>query len=42
MAANFLITGLKILKKSLDKKKMKEKAKEFVGGDKKEKLAKMS
>ena len=42
MAANFLITGLKILKKSLDKKKMKEKAKEFVGGDKKEKRAKMS
>ena len=42
MAANFLITGLKILKKSLDKKKMKEKAKKFVGGDKEEKRAKVS
>ena len=29
-----LVTGLKMLKKSLDKKKMKEKAKKFVGGDK--------
>ena len=37
-----LVTGLKILKKSLDKKKMKEKAKKFVGGDKEEKRAKVS
>ncbi len=37
-----LVTGLKILKKSLDKKKMKEKAKKFVGGDKEEKRAKIS
>ena len=42
MAVNFLVTGLKILKKSLDKKKMKEKAKKFVGGDKEEKRAKIS
>ena len=35
MALNFLVTGVKLLKKSLDKKKkMKEKAKKFVGGDK--------
>ncbi len=37
-----LVTGLKMLKKSLDKKKMKEKAKKFVGGDKEEKRAKIS
>ena len=37
-----LVTGLKMLKKSLDKKKMKEKAKKFVGGDKEEKRAKVS
>ena len=30
MALNFLVTGVKLLKKSLDKKKMKEKAKKFV------------
>ena len=34
MALNFLVTGVKMLKKSLDKKKMKEGAKKFVGGDK--------
>ena len=33
MALNFLVTGVKMLKKSLDKKKMKEGAKKFVGGD---------
>ena len=37
-----LVTGLKMLKKSLDKKKMKEKAKKFVGGDKEEKRVKIS
>ena len=37
-----LVTGVKMLKKSLDKKKMKEKAKKFVGGDKEEKRAKIS
>ena len=42
MALNFLVTGVKLLKKSLDKKKMKEKAKKFVGGDKEEKRAKVS
>ena len=42
MALNFLVTGVKMLKKSLDKKKMKEKAKKFVGGDKEEKRAKVS
>jgi len=42
MALNFLVTGVKMLKKSLDKKKMKEKAKKFVGGDKEEKRAKIS
>ena len=42
MALNFLVTGVKMLKKSLDKKKMKEDAKKFVGGDKEEKRAKIS
>ena len=42
MALNFLVTGVKMLKKSLDKKKMKEGAKKFVGGDKEEKRAKIS
>ena len=42
MALNFLVTGVKMLKKSLDKKKMKEKAKKFVGGEKEEKRAKVS
>ena len=42
MALNFLVTGVKMLKKSLDKKKMKEDAKKFVGGDKEEKRAKVS
>jgi len=42
MALNFLVTGVKLLKKSLDKKKMKEKAKKFVGGDKEEKRAKIN
>ena len=42
MALNFLVTGVKLLKKSLDKKKMKEGAKKFVGGDKEEKRAKVS
>ena len=42
MALNFLVTGVKMLKKSLDKKKMKEKAKKFVGGDKEEKRARVS
>ena len=42
MALNFLVTGVKMLKKSLDKKKMKEGAKKFVGGDKEEKRAKVS
>ena len=41
MALNFLVTGVKLLKKSLDKKKMKEKAKKFVGGDKEEKRTKV-
>ena len=36
-----LVTGVKMLKKSLDKKKMKEKAKKFVGGDKEEKRTKV-
>jgi len=43
MALNFLVTGLKMLKKSLDKKKMKkEAAKKFVGVEKEEKRAKIS
>ena len=42
MALNFLVTGVKMLKKSLDKKKMKDGAKKFVGGDKEEKRAKIS
>ena len=42
MALNFLVTGVKMLKKSLDKKKMKEKAKKFIGGDKEGKRAKIS
>ena len=42
MALNFLVTGVKMLKKSLDKKKMKEKAKKFVGGDKEDKRARVS
>ena len=42
MALNFLVTGVKMLKKSLDKKKMKEGAKKFVGGDKEDKRAKVS
>ena len=42
MALNFLVTGVKMLKKSLDKKKMKEGAKKFVGGDKEEKRARVS
>ena len=37
-----LVTGVKILKKVLDKKKQKEAAKKFVGGDKEEKRAKVS
>ena len=41
MALNFLVTGVKMLKKSLDKKKMKDGAKKFVGGDKEEKRAKV-
>ena len=41
MALNFLVTGVKLLKKSLDKKKMKDGAKKFVGGDKEEKRAKV-
>ena len=42
MALNFLVTGVKMLKKSLDKKKMKEGAKKFVGGDKEDKRARVS
>ena len=42
MALNFLVTGVKLLKKSLDKKKMKEGAKKFVGGDKEDKRARVS
>ena len=37
-----LVTGLKTLKKVMDKKKQKEAAKKFVGGDKEEKRAKVS
>ena len=37
-----LVTGVKILKKVLDKKKQKEAAKKFVSGDKEEKRAKVS
>ena len=37
-----LVTGLKTLKKVMDKKKQKEAAKKFVGGDKEEKRAKIS
>ena len=36
-----LVTGVKILKKVMDKKKQKEAAKKFVGGDKEEKRAKV-
>ena len=42
MALNFLVTGVKMLKKVMDKKKQKEAAKKFVGGDKEEKRAKIS
>ena len=42
MALNFLVTGVKMLAKSLSKKKVKEGAKKFVGGDKEEKRAKIS
>ena len=42
MALNFLVTGVKMLKKSLDKKKMKEGAKKFVGGDKEDKRARIN
>ena len=42
MALNFLVTGVKMLKKSLDKKKIKEGAKKFVGGDKEDKRARVS
>ena len=42
MALNFLVTGVKMLQKSLDKKKMKEGAKKFVGGDKEDKRARVS
>ena len=42
MALNFIVTGVKMLKKSLDKKKMKEGAKKFVGGDKEDKRARVS
>ena len=42
MALNFLVTCVKMLKKSLDKKKMKEGAKKFVGGDKEDKRARVS
>ena len=41
MALNFIVTGVKILKKVMDKKKQKEAAKKFVGGDKEEKRAKV-
>ena len=37
-----LVTGLKTLKKVMDKKKQKEAAKKFVGGGKEEKRAKVS
>ena len=37
-----LITGVKILKKVLDKKKQKEAAKKFVSGGKEEKRAKVN
>ena len=37
-----LVTGVKILKKVMDKKKQKEAAKKFVGGGKEEKRAKVS
>ena len=37
-----LVTGLKVLKKVMDKKKQKEAAKKFVGGDKEEKRVKVS
>ena len=37
-----LVTGVKMLKKSLDKKKMKEKAKKFIGGDKEERRERVS
>ena len=36
-----LVTGLKTLKKVMDKKKQKEAAKKFVGGGKEEKRAKI-
>ena len=42
MALNFLVTGVKVLAKTLGKKKMKEKAKKFIGGDKEGKRAKIS
>ena len=42
MALNFLVTGVKMLAKSLSKKKVKEDAKKFVSGDKEEKRAKIS
>ena len=37
-----LVTGVKILKKVMDKKKQKEAAKKFVGGGKEEKRTKVS
>ena len=37
-----LITGVKILKKVMDKKKQKEAAKKFVGGGKEERREKVS
>ena len=42
MALNFLVTGVKMLAKSLSKKKVKKDAKKFVSGDKEEKRAKIS
>ena len=42
MALNFLVTGVKVLAKTLGKKKMKEKAKKFIGRDKEGKRAKIS
>ena len=42
MALNFLVTGVKMLAKSLSKKKMKKDAKKFVSGGKEEKRAKIS
>ena len=41
MALNFLVTGVKMLSKAMDKKKMKDKAKKFVSGGKEEKRKKV-